>query len=94
MKFAPVKRTTTFIAVPLPPAVKRELQTLQAQLARRYREIAWEIPEKLHITIAYLGRITTSEIETVLQILTEVMQAAPLTPFVLHIQYLNYFFQP
>ena len=49
-----------FIAINLPPAVQKELARLQEDLARKHWPVRWEKPEKIHLTLAFLGNTKIS----------------------------------
>jgi 2'-5' RNA ligase len=46
-----------FIAVDLSGGAKREIEKLLKKLQKKHWKVKWEIPDKLHITLAFLGEI-------------------------------------
>jgi 2'-5' RNA ligase len=60
----------TFIAVNLPFQAKKELASLQKDLERKHWPVRWENPEKIHITLAFLGSLPkphVSKLQTVIK---------------------------
>ena len=53
--------------------------------------ILWELPEKLHITLEYMGRITKSEYGIMLKVLKE--KANDMNGFEINVGYLDYLYQ-
>ncbi len=47
----------TFIAVPIPAGVQRAIGRFARLLARAYPEYRWSAPEKMHLTLNFLGDI-------------------------------------
>jgi 2'-5' RNA ligase len=61
-----------FIAVDIPPSVKQQLAALQDRLraslpppSNRALHIRWVLPEGIHLTLKFLGEITTTQAEQV-----------------------------
>lgn len=46
-----------FIAVNLPSGVKNELDKWQTNLAKKHWPVRWEKPEKIHLTLVFLGNL-------------------------------------
>ena len=66
-----------FIAVDTPAAVKGEMALLRDDLVRRARDVRWEVPEKFHCTLRFLGNVERSRLGSVEQ---QVAAAASGTP--------------
>ncbi len=56
-----------FIAVPLPEHIKKKLATLQDRAAHRStgERVSWVSPEKMHLTLVFLGEKSRGEIEDI-----------------------------
>ncbi len=52
----------TFIAIPTPDDVRQALTDIQAELKTANAEVKWEPPEKLHITLRFLGDVEESQL--------------------------------
>ncbi|MDB6121383.1 MAG: 2-5 ligase [Pedosphaera sp.] len=54
-----------FIALPVPAAVKEELQRLQAELRRKLPSdcVRWTRPEQSHLTLRFLGNVAVDQVE-------------------------------
>ncbi len=52
-----------FVALPLPDALRTPLAGLQRELAEHLPEIRWVRPEALHLTLAFLGRVSEDSLE-------------------------------
>jgi len=53
----------TFIALSLPPAVQRGLAQLQERFKRERPPVRWVAPDKIHVTLAFLGEIPAERVE-------------------------------
>lgn len=51
-----------FIAINLPKETRKELENLQKDLGRKHWPVRWEKPEKIHITLAFLGNLSSSRL--------------------------------
>ena len=71
----------TFVAIKLPDRLKKEFGKVQRQLAEQVDLLRFTNPDQLHITLAFLGRISTEHQSLVVSIVEEV--ARDLKPFVL-----------
>lgn len=76
-----LKTKRLFIAINLPPEIRKELTGLMKQIKQSFpepfRETAfkWVKPENLHITLVFLGNIREQEIEKIERKLGEVVSA-------------------
>jgi 2'-5' RNA ligase len=78
-----------FIALELPPTIKKELASCQRKLDKAGVQARWVKPELSHLTLAFLGSITPEKKEKVIQILDEAGKQAH--PFLLYLQKINAF---
>lgn len=53
----------TFIAIELPAAVQRGIAELQERLKRERPPVRWVAPDKIHVTLAFLGEIPAERVE-------------------------------
>ncbi len=67
-----------FIALPLPPAVRDTVAALSQALAG----LAWTRPEQLHLTLRFLGEVTDTRLEP----MVERLRTVHVEPFVLPIE--------
>jgi len=72
-----------FIAIPLPDSLLEELITVQKSLKKQTprRSIRWTKPEGIHLTLKFLGDISTDSLPDIKQALTFVAQHAPASLF-------------
>jgi 2'-5' RNA ligase len=54
-----------FLAVPLPPALQREIATLQKEWAGAMPGIRWTRPDTVHLTLHFFGEIRADELEKI-----------------------------
>lgn len=73
------ERIRTFIAVELPGDVQRGLVRVQEDLKRSHPPVRWVSPERIHVTLKFLGEIPAEQVETVCQVVERV--AASAVPF-------------
>jgi 2'-5' RNA ligase len=52
----------TFIAIPTPVEVRQALTCIQTELKTADAAVKWEPPEKLHITLRFLGNVEESQL--------------------------------
>jgi len=55
----------TFIAVELPPGVKRKIEEVQASLKKTDTYVSWVKPGNVHLTLKFLGEVKEEKIENV-----------------------------
>ena len=74
-----------FIAVELPEGLKKELTELEAQL-KKYSPpvVRWVDPNSIHITLKFLGEISTDSIDELMMAIEEAVQG--IQPFQLQIR--------
>ncbi|MEE2709731.1 MAG: RNA 2',3'-cyclic phosphodiesterase [Gemmatimonadota bacterium] len=57
------ERIRTFIAVELPDTIKTQVEQLEVRLIKARADIKWVKPQNIHITLKFLGDITTERVE-------------------------------
>lgn len=60
-----------FIAIDVPEVVKRAFVTFFNKVSS-IKEVKWEKPEKLHLTLIFLGRVTEKQISQLVSILASI----------------------
>ncbi|MBN1485034.1 MAG: RNA 2',3'-cyclic phosphodiesterase [Chloroflexia bacterium] len=55
----------TFIAVELPSQLRRPLAQIQEQLKRERHPVRWVTPDKIHLTLKFLGEIAAEQVAAV-----------------------------
>lgn len=71
----------TFVAIKLPDRLKKELGKVQRNLGEHVDLLRFINPDQLHITLAFLGRISMEHQSLVISVVEEI--AKTLTPFAL-----------
>ena len=66
-----------FIAITLPPAVRRELADAQQQLAPRAPGIRWVAAPQMHLTLLFLGETPDARLDDARQIMDAAAAGAP-----------------
>jgi len=61
-----------FIAVDIPASVRRELERFEDELKRSGAEVSWVKPERIHLTLKFLGNVPEEAIAGIKQALQEV----------------------
>jgi 2'-5' RNA ligase len=84
--------TRTFIAVELSPYLQTALQKLMAGLRRRLPSVTFVDPANLHLTLAFLGSLTTDELAATSQ--AALAAAAGCRPFRLNLAPVGIFGSP
>ena len=57
-----------FVAVDLPGEVKSQIEKLQLTLDKLRLPVKWELPQKVHLTLSFLGRLTDENVNQVRRI--------------------------
>ena len=73
----------TFIAIELPAEIKAALNDLSERLRRSRASASWVKPERMHLTLRFLGEIPESDVARVGSLLEE--HSAPFRPFTLSV---------
>ena len=80
-----------FVAISPPEETKTVIGQLIADLRKNFPQVKWEDPEKLHLTLAFLGMLVDEKVNTLKDILRE---ATPnFRAFELEIGDLSYFYK-
>jgi RNA 2',3'-cyclic 3'-phosphodiesterase len=72
----------SFIALPSSPELKRTIQDIQARLIEERADVKWDTPDKLHLTLKFLGNMEPGQLTAVaesLAIAASATHAFPLT---------------
>ncbi len=69
----------TFIAIELPKAVQDALAEVEARLKKEKPPVRWVAPDKIHVTLHFLGEIPPAEVEAISAMTVRV--AAEAAPF-------------
>ena len=64
-----------FVAVDMPDAVKSEVEKLQISLDKLRLPVKWELPQKIHLTLSFLGRLADEEASLMRRIITNTATA-------------------
>jgi len=73
----------SFIAIPIDQDAHNELQQLQDRLHKSDADVKWMNPEKIHLTLKFLGNIDAQQIEAIKSSLSK---TTPLNkPFYIHL---------
>ena len=59
------EKTRSFIAVELPDHIRQAILNIQNRLKSNIKGIKWVLPDKIHLTLRFLGDLDKSEIEAV-----------------------------
>jgi RNA 2',3'-cyclic 3'-phosphodiesterase len=84
--------TRTFIAIELAPYLQAALQNLISDLRRRLPSVTFVDPANLHLTLAFLGSLTSGELAATSQ--AALVAAASCRPFRLSLAQLGMFGSP
>lgn len=71
----------TFIAIELPESIRRGLAQVQEQLRRGRHPVRWVTPDRIHLTLKFLGEISSEQVEAVAAATQRIAAAA--APFTL-----------
>ena len=61
-----------FIAVDLPSGLQTDIQSLQVRLDRLQLPVVWSAPEKIHLTLNFLGRVKAELQPSLIRLLTQI----------------------
>ena len=82
-----------FIAVELPEDLKKELAALEMLLKNNGPSVVkWVDPDSIHITLKFLGEISTDKVEKLIQAMDEAVKGT--APFQLKVRKLGAFPAP
>ena len=74
-----MEKIRTFIAIKLTPEIISNIGGVQEELKRSGAQVRWVKPENIHLTLKFLGHITSEELEKVKITTRETMK--PFAPF-------------
>ena len=63
-----------FIAIDLPTNIKNKLSKIQDKLKDNFAQINWVKPQNLHLTLKFLGEITSEQSSAINRIIAEISQ--------------------
>jgi len=66
-----LEQKRSFIAIQLPPDVKKRLHSIQDELKECGPDVKWVEPENIHLTLKFLGNVETQETEKIGELLEE-----------------------
>jgi 2'-5' RNA ligase len=80
-----------FIALPVPDAIKTELEILQRQLREQlpHDSMRWTRPEQIHLTLKFLGDVSSDKLPDLSAAVAEACRAFP--PLHLHAERIGFF---
>ncbi len=67
----------TFIAISLPPEIKKTLGELQAKLKQADADVAWVKPDNIHLTLKFLGEIKEKRLQRIMEIIDKTAASIP-----------------
>jgi len=74
-----MEQIRSFIAIEMPPEVKKSLSRLQQSLKTGGRQVKWVEPENLHLTLQFLGNVDAARVGDIASAIDKV--AAGTRPF-------------
>lgn len=66
-----------FIAINIDPPIIREISKTIVQLRRTIPEVRWVAPDKIHLTLKFLGNIELSRVDPIAQALEQALKLFP-----------------
>jgi len=78
-----------FIAIPLDPKIQHTIERIQDHLTKINHDVKWVTPKNIHITLKFLGDVTTEQINSVKQTLANLYQNT--RPFTVELSQLGAF---
>jgi 2'-5' RNA ligase len=78
-----------FIAIDLPPQIKRELADIQAKLKKANAVVRWVSPDGIHLTLKFLSEVADDKVAGVVDALAE--SVPRISPFTLEVAGLGVF---
>ncbi len=85
------KSFLSFMGIPLEESLVEEIIRVQNSLRKLSPSIIWEKPEKLHITIAYLGKVSDSSLYQLTNSLSKIIDVRE--PIFIKPSYVDYFYK-
>ena len=84
-----MEKVRTFIAIKLSPEIISKISGVQEELKRTDAKVKWVKPKNIHLTLKFLGHITSEELEKVKIAIRETLK--PFRPFGISISGLGAF---
>ena len=84
-----MEKVRTFIAIKLTPEIISDISRVQEELKRTSAQVKWVKPENIHLTLKFLGHITSEELEKVKIATRETLK--PFRPFEINVSGLGAF---
>lgn len=78
-----------FLAIEIPENLKELLAKVQSELKSRIPDVRWEKPEKLHLTLVFLGEVSEERLPDLEEAVREVIKGVE--PFRLSLSSLGFF---
>ena len=72
-----MNKIRTFIAIEIPPHIKKEISEIQRHLMVRDTRISWPKPDNIHITLKFLGDVDASAIAPIARVVEEAVEQIP-----------------
>jgi len=79
----------TFIAVEIPNNIQQTIGEYVASIKGLFEGVKWILPENLHLTIKFLGEVSESELENLIDCIEKT--AADFSPFVMGLSHTGFF---
>ena len=67
----------SFLAIELPRTIQEKIEEIQEDLKSTHADVRWVSPEKIHLTLKFLGNIEESKIEPIVKSIEGSIQATP-----------------
>jgi 2'-5' RNA ligase len=61
----------SFLAIELPGTIQKKIEEVQGDLKSSHADVRWVSPEKIHLTLKFLGNIEESRIESIIKSIEE-----------------------
>lgn len=76
-KHSESEKIRTFVAIPLSPVVIDELRKVVEKLRPLSKGVNWVKPESIHLTLKFLGNLSTDDVSKVFEGMEKIFQNAP-----------------
>ncbi len=61
----------SFLAIEVPPAIQKKMETVQKDLKSSDADVRWASPDKIHLTLKFFGNIEESQIDSIMSSIEE-----------------------
>ncbi|MEE4312057.1 MAG: RNA 2',3'-cyclic phosphodiesterase [candidate division KSB1 bacterium] len=72
-----MNKIRTFIAIEIPPHIKKEISEFQRHLMVRDTRISWPKPDNIHITLKFVGDVETNAITAITEAVEKGVEQIP-----------------